>query len=214
MRSGVGAEAVTDDPFLRRRSLRSANTVKPIHAKAPAKTSITAGIVSMIQFRCGQNKCPARVIITAPHQPNNRCWPRPRPPRGAPPAALLVVPAVKVKVPSMACLFGRNPLGHCVFALRRTGLDGLGDLVDDDDGSVGPIGAGGGFHPDHGADRERRVVKGQADPCGTAPTTEPLAISVRRQILAKRVPKRCAAGPAGRSIDNGQIRILTVEGNV
>jgi hypothetical protein len=59
-----GAEATTDDPFLRRRSFRSANTVKPIHPKAPAKTSITAGIVSMIQFRCGQDKCPARVIGT------------------------------------------------------------------------------------------------------------------------------------------------------
>jgi hypothetical protein len=57
-----GAEATTDDPFLRRRSFRSANTVKPIHPKAPAKTSITAGIVSMIQFGCGQDKCPARVI--------------------------------------------------------------------------------------------------------------------------------------------------------
>ncbi|MET4147183.1 hypothetical protein ABIB45_004123 [Arthrobacter sp. UYCo732] len=57
MGAGVGAEAVTDDPFLRRRSLRSTNSVKPIHAKAPAKTSITAGIVSMIQFRCAHDKC-------------------------------------------------------------------------------------------------------------------------------------------------------------
>lgn len=38
MGAGVGgAEATTDDPFLRRLRFRRTTTVKPIHTKAPTK---------------------------------------------------------------------------------------------------------------------------------------------------------------------------------
>lgn len=49
--AGGEAEATTEDPLLRRRNLRSTNTVKPTQAKATPIMRITAGIVSMAKFR-------------------------------------------------------------------------------------------------------------------------------------------------------------------
>ncbi|VXC15920.1 hypothetical protein ARTHRO9AX_220109 [Arthrobacter sp. 9AX] len=47
----LGAEATTEDPFLRRLSLSSMNTVKPIQATAVPSTRINAGIVSMTECK-------------------------------------------------------------------------------------------------------------------------------------------------------------------
>jgi hypothetical protein len=54
--SGGAAEATNEEPCLRRRNRRSTNTVNPSQAKAAPKIRITAGIVSMLQCRCGSER--------------------------------------------------------------------------------------------------------------------------------------------------------------
>ncbi len=56
--AGGEAEATSDDPFRRRRNRWSTNTVKPIQTKAAPKIRITAGIVSMTEFRPGTVRMP------------------------------------------------------------------------------------------------------------------------------------------------------------